>query len=286
MAAEWADRRELAGGKVGGWPRSSKRLKLLWLPRNCVAFLELTQEVGDGVIRFSEQELLSAVRHAYMHGDATFELQAARSALLVIDMQDEFVRPGWTPFWVPEATRQVPRVRRLIEFCRAQDIPVIYTAFARTHQLLDRPRSGTFMPNRLAGMGPSDPAWFQEGRIWHELEPRPDDVVIHKPSCGAFTTRRSRLSCATCDVCATDDPAMQDPELKVLRKGFARVLTSEEIVASGTSRRPGNDSDRRHVLPGYRSAAESGKRPAYIAIHSAAASCGDRARPSRRISLR
>jgi nicotinamidase-related amidase len=184
----------------------------------------------------------------------------------VIDMQDEFVRPGWTPFWVPEATRQVPRVRRLIEFCRAQDIPVIYTAFARTHQLLDRPRSGSFMPNRLAGMGPSDPAWFQEGRIWHELEPLPDDVVIHKPSYGAFhdtpletilrnLDRDTIVICGTLtnyccgttarqgyergfnvvvgsDVCATDDPAMQDPELKVLRKGFARVLTSEEIVAS------------------------------------------------------
>ncbi|NIS28434.1 MAG: isochorismatase family protein, partial [Actinobacteria bacterium] len=33
------------------------------------------------------------------------------------------------------------------------------------------------------------------------------------------------------DVCATDDPAMQEPELKVLRKGFARVLTADEIIA-------------------------------------------------------
>lgn len=34
------------------------------------------------------------------------------------------------------------------------------------------------------------------------------------------------------DVCATDDPAMQEPELKVLRKGFARVLTAEEVMAA------------------------------------------------------
>ncbi len=32
------------------------------------------------------------------------------------------------------------------------------------------------------------------------------------------------------DVCFTDDPGMQEPELKVLRKGFARVLTSERIM--------------------------------------------------------
>ena len=32
------------------------------------------------------------------------------------------------------------------------------------------------------------------------------------------------------DVTTTDDPTMQEPELKVLRKGFAKVLTSAQIV--------------------------------------------------------
>jgi hypothetical protein len=32
------------------------------------------------------------------------------------------------------------------------------------------------------------------------------------------------------DVTAADDPEMQEPELKVLRKGFAKVLTAEEIT--------------------------------------------------------
>lgn len=32
------------------------------------------------------------------------------------------------------------------------------------------------------------------------------------------------------DVTATDDPDMQEAELMVLRKGFARVLSAEEIV--------------------------------------------------------
>jgi hypothetical protein len=36
---------------------------------------------------------------------ATFELDPKHTALLTIDMQDEFVRPGWTAYWVPEATR-------------------------------------------------------------------------------------------------------------------------------------------------------------------------------------
>jgi len=32
------------------------------------------------------------------------------------------------------------------------------------------------------------------------------------------------------DVTSTDDPDMQEPELKVLRKGFARVLSADEII--------------------------------------------------------
>ena len=32
------------------------------------------------------------------------------------------------------------------------------------------------------------------------------------------------------DVAATDDPSMQEPELRVLRKGFARVLSLSQII--------------------------------------------------------
>jgi len=34
------------------------------------------------------------------------------------------------------------------------------------------------------------------------------------------------------DITSTDDPEMQEPELKVLRKGFAKVMTCEEIINS------------------------------------------------------
>ena len=97
------------------------------------------------------------------------------------------------------------------------------------------------------------------------MEPDPGDVAIHKPSCGAFYDtpletilknlgRDAIIICGTLtnyccgmtarqgyergfkvmvgsDVCPTDDPTMQEPELKVLRKGFAKVLSAEEIIA-------------------------------------------------------
>jgi nicotinamidase-related amidase len=218
--------------------------------------------MGEG--QYSEAFVLAQAREAYERGVARFDIVAERSALLVIDMQDEFVRPGWTPYWVPEATRQVPRIRRLIEACRMAGVPVIFTVFSATHRYLDRPTSGSLMPNRYPDLQ-SDTRWFRDGRIWGELEPQPEDVVIHKPSYGAFYDtpletilknlgRDTILICGTLtnyccgmtarqgyergfkvvvgsDVCATDDPAMQEPELKVLRKGFAKVLLAEEIIA-------------------------------------------------------
>ena len=94
---------------------------------------------------FSEHEVLTFASLAYREGSAAFGVERDHCALLVIDMQEEFVKPHFTPFWVPEATRQVPRIKRLIETCRAASVPVMYTAFARTHHSLDRPLPGFAM---------------------------------------------------------------------------------------------------------------------------------------------
>src|SRR4030042_315823 len=97
---------------------------------------------------FTEQEILDLARQAYEKGGAQFVVVPETCALLVIDMQDECVKPHWTPYWVPEATRQVPRIKKLVERCRERGVPVIFTVFSRTHGYLDRPKSGASMPNR------------------------------------------------------------------------------------------------------------------------------------------
>jgi nicotinamidase-related amidase len=202
-------------------------------------------------------------RAAYSE-NPSFSIEPEKTALLVIDMQDEFVNPHSTPFWVPQATRAVGRVKRLINFCRHRDIPVMFTAFAKTHNYLDRPKTGAFMPNRYKGKVPDDPSYFAEGKICHELSPRDDEIVIHKPSYGAFFDtplesilkslgRDTVIICGTLtnfccgatarqayergfkvimgsDVTATDDPELHRAELKTLRKGFAMVLTSSQII--------------------------------------------------------
>jgi nicotinamidase-related amidase len=215
------------------------------------------------VDEFTEEYVLNLAKKAYEEGVASFEIIREKCALLVIDMQDEFVRPHWTPFWVPEATRQVPKIRMLINVCRQKRIPVIFTSFARTYNCTDRPASGRLMPNRYNDVA-QDPAWFRDGRIWHELTPLEGEIIIHKPSYGAFfdtpletilrnLTKDTVMICGTLtnfccgmtarqayergfkvvfgsDITSTDDPQLQEPELKVLRKGFAKVLTLTEII--------------------------------------------------------
>ncbi|MBN1678966.1 MAG: cysteine hydrolase [Anaerolineae bacterium] len=215
-------------------------------------------------MNFTEEYVLSLAKRAYSEGDARFEIVPQQCALLVIDMQDECVKPGETPYWVPEATRQVPRIKTLIEHCRQVDVPVIFTVFSRTNRYLDRPASGSTMPNRYPDLEFDQSSLFIEGRVWHELAPLEDEIVIHKPSYGAFydtpleTILRNlgkdtviicgtltNYCCGTTarqayargfkvvfgsDVTSTDDPEMQEPELMVLRKGFAKVLSAQEIM--------------------------------------------------------
>ncbi len=213
---------------------------------------------------FTEQDVLKLSRKAYEEGDAGFEIIADKCALLVIDMQDEFVKPHWSPDWVPEATRQVPRIKMLIEHCRRKKVPVIYTIYSDTHNYLDRPISGKFMPGRYYELDIDFSQFFVNSRVWHELAPDENEIVIRKSSYGAFydtpletilknMERDTVIICGTVtnfccgatarqayersfkvvvgsDVCSTDDPRMQEPELQVLRKGFARVLTAEDIT--------------------------------------------------------
>ncbi len=213
---------------------------------------------------FTEQDILDLSRKAYEEGAAKFEIIADKCALLVIDMQDEFVKPHWSPDWIPEATRQVPRIKRFIEYCRSRDIPVIYTIYSNTHNYLDRPISGKFMPGRYYDLDIDFSQFFVDSRVWHELAPKDNEIVIRKSSYGAFydtpletilknLEKDTVIICGTVtnfccgatarqayersfkvvvgsDVCSTDDPRMQEPELQVLRKGFARVLTAEEII--------------------------------------------------------
>src|SRR4030042_5080743 len=137
-------------------------------------------------IEYTEARVLELAKKSYEEGEVKFDIIPEKCALLVIDMQDEFVKPHWSPYWVPEATRRVPHIKRLIEQCRLKKIPVIYTVYSKTHQYLDRPKTLPLMPSRFPDLKIDQSSFFITGIVWHDLEPQNDELIIHKPSYGAF----------------------------------------------------------------------------------------------------
>ena len=107
-------------------------------------------------------------------------------------------------------------------------------------------------------------AYFVEAHIWDELQPEKNDIILHKSSYGAFydtplETILKNLSKDTVIICGTltnyccsttarqayergfkvlfcsDATAahfseLHELELKVLRRGFAKVVSCDEII--------------------------------------------------------
>jgi nicotinamidase-related amidase len=57
-----------------------------------------------------------------------FQLQRSSSALIVVDMQNDFVRVG-APLEVPDARETIEVHRELLDWFRAQNRPVVFTRF-------------------------------------------------------------------------------------------------------------------------------------------------------------
>jgi nicotinamidase-related amidase len=213
---------------------------------------------------FTEQEVLARAQRQYAEGQAHIELAAGASALIVVDMLDEFVKPGWSPFWVPEATRQVPRIERLLHAFRSAQLPVIHTGFETSLRGLNYPVTDWLVP-MAAGLEELGDELFQRVSFYGPLQPEGEDLVVLKHcysgfhgteldlvlrSLGVHTvviagTMTNYCCGATAreahwrgygvifgsDVTSTDDPDLHEAELRTLRRGYARIMTCEEILA-------------------------------------------------------
>jgi nicotinamidase-related amidase len=124
--------------------------------------------------------------------DEFHRLQPSRTALLVIDMQRGFLEPG-AALEVPPGRAIIPNVQRLIEACRRQLIPVIFTQFVYA-TMIPCLRGDPFGPEHLPAR-PGEPTGFglpsgnclvapdagpgpNSAEIVPELAPRPDELVI------------------------------------------------------------------------------------------------------------
>ncbi|HJO05444.1 MAG TPA: isochorismatase family cysteine hydrolase [Acidobacteriota bacterium] len=129
---------------------------------------------------------------------ATVSVDPARTGLVIVDMQNDFVRPdGKLP--VPGAEETIPRIRELMSFARQHGLTVIYTQDSH---------------------GADDPefeVWGEHARIdtpgWEiieELQPRSDggDLVFRKDRYDGFfgtdlEASLERLGIDTLIICGT-----------------------------------------------------------------------------------
>ena len=120
------------------------------------------------------------------------EERLRRPALLIVDMQNDFVRKG-APLEVPDARATLPAHRRLIAAARRQGMPVIYTKF------LSRPQYCLLWEWSPECRPPTRCCWKGHLRRYedsaHELDctdvvdeiyPEPADPIVEKYGYGAF----------------------------------------------------------------------------------------------------
>ena len=109
-----------------------------------------------------------------------WEFERDRCALLVIDMQNDFVLDG-AVMQVKEAKRQVPRIKGLIAKCRELDIPVIYT-IQKTDAVFCPLEVATFPWLKEVGMREGS----KGAEVVSELAPQSKDLVVYKRRFSAF----------------------------------------------------------------------------------------------------
>lgn len=111
-----------------------------------------------------------------------WKVDRKRVALLVIDMQNDFIKPG-ACLEVPEARRQIPTVKKLIEAARRLGVPMVYTAHYHT-------RDGTDMGLMKYWPMIGNRTCLVEGtegvQIYPEIAPKGDERIIWKNRYNAF----------------------------------------------------------------------------------------------------
>ena len=113
-------------------------------------------------------------------------------ALLIVDMQNDFVRAG-APLEVAEARPTIPAHRRLIERFRERGLPVLFTKFLSTQEyaLLWEWSPECYPETKCCWKGHR--RFYEDvGKeldctdIVDEICPQPDDPIIEKYGYGAF----------------------------------------------------------------------------------------------------
>ncbi len=210
-----------------------------------------------------EEEILERAAHQYETSNPDFPINHGKTALLVIDLQEGFVATG-ARMWTPGNLRIMPRVKTLLERCRELEVPVIFTEHAHDETGRDKGLMWD-VPLNLPIKEGALRIGAEDTPTYHEIAPMPGEKVIQKHRYSAFFDTDLHTYLRGCDVdtviitgcmtnycCgatardaffrdykvifgsdlnATDNQEVHDAELKTLRRGYARVISLEEILS-------------------------------------------------------
>jgi ureidoacrylate peracid hydrolase len=116
-------------------------------------------------------------------------LDPARTALLVIDMQNAFVAPG-APIEVPAARAIVAPINRLAAELRRRGVAIVWVA--HENRADGRDWAGFFdafvAPGRRAEAAAALAAGSKLQHLWPELDVKPEDLRVAKSRYSAFIT--------------------------------------------------------------------------------------------------
>jgi ureidoacrylate peracid hydrolase len=216
----------------------------------------------DEILPGEEQIYKEAQKEYYQH-IRPWIIEPKKAALLIIDLQNAFCHPEKGGMWVPAVTKMMPKMKRMLAFCREHGIPVCFTAHQHHKSGRDVGLMGTY--NSIEGAGVfTEGTWQIE--IYPEIQPLPDEWVInHKRRNDAFIETGLELwlkslgkdtiiltGCCTNFCClvttctgmqrdykiaypydlnACDDPEIHEQIVKTMARHFARVQTCDEWIA-------------------------------------------------------
>ena len=159
----------------------------------------------------------------------TFEIIKNKTALVIVDLQNDFVRPG-APLVVNEALGTIPANKKLLTFAREKEMPVVFTKFVSgkkptllwnwspeiATQSLCRRGYERYYPDINRTQPCND--------IIDELKPiMPEDYIVEKYNYGAFhnTNLVDILHSEGCDTIIVTGTVTQICVFDTITGGFA-----------------------------------------------------------------
>ena len=190
-----------------------------------------------------------------------------RCALIIIDMQNEFLKPGGALYLSNKPTKVVPNIKRIIEYCRDNDIPVIYTQTLLKDKFNISPLEVSYQPFLMdKGLRQGTPGY----EIIDDIAPMPGEHIVIKHRYDAFyntnlplvlnnirglgvvdtliiTGTVTNVCCESTarsafmrdykvvfvsDANGAHDDTAQEATLNNIRRFFGRVLSTEELITA------------------------------------------------------